>query len=418
MTPSRPPSTPPNPVSADPASEPTASAGSWWLLAGLAALVALPPVACSDPDTPGGVDSPAVAALLADAGPEVVLPALAEFQLAVDALSESLAAWQEALSDGDGAKAQAEAQAQWRSTMAIWQTLEVMQIGPAGSSLTTIGGADLRDEIYSWPTTNPCRIDQETVHASWNDAAYFTDSLVNAYGLDALEHTLFAGLDSACSDEVDIIADGSWADLGESGILSGRAAFSVALADHVRAQAAALIAAWSPEDGDFSGQLALTVDGPYASEQEALNAVYDALFYLESVTKDRKLATPLGLMDCDEALCPEEVEGLESGTGAAAIVANLDGFEALFTGGAGAGFDDLLLDLGHGDLSDQILADLDEARALALAIDAPLDEAVRDQTAEVEALYEAVKVVTDNLKGDLATVLVLSIPSEAAGDND
>ena len=34
-----------------------------------------------------------------------------------------------------------------------------MQLGPAGSSLSAVAGADIRDEIYSWPTINPCRID-------------------------------------------------------------------------------------------------------------------------------------------------------------------------------------------------------------------------------------------------------------------
>ena len=35
------------------------------------------------------------------------------------------------------------------------------QLGPAASALTT-GGEGLRDEVYSWPTVNPCRVDQET----------------------------------------------------------------------------------------------------------------------------------------------------------------------------------------------------------------------------------------------------------------
>ncbi|MFT5683295.1 MAG: putative lipoprotein [Myxococcota bacterium] len=395
------------------------SRGSWGFLAGLAGLVVVPPIACNDSGTgfPDAV-SATMTDLLADVGPEVVLPALADFQTAVSGLSASLTAWEAALESGDGADALATAQVQWRSTMAAWQALEVMQIGPAGSSLTTIGGMDLRDELYSWPTINPCRIDQETAYEVWDDPDYFTANLVNSYGLDALEHTLFSGLDNTCPGQVDINAEGTWEIIGESGVKANRAAFSVVLSVQLAAQAEALTAAWSPDGEDFSGQLDGTIDGPYTSEQEALNAVYDALFYLEIVTKDRKLGTPLGISDCGEALCPEAVEGLESGSGVASIVANLDGFEALFTGGAGTGLDDLLSDLGHGDLSDEILADLDTARALALTIDTPLDAAVSDQTAEIEALYEAVKVVTDNLKGDLATVLALTIPSEAAGDND
>jgi predicted lipoprotein len=143
------------------------------------------------------------------------------------------------------------------------------------------------------------------------------------------------------------------------------------------------------------------------------------LFYLETVTKDRKLAVPLGYHpDCGEDLCADEVENLASGVGAESIAANLAGFELLFTGGDGVGFDDLLVELGHGDLAEQVIADLQTVYALAIAIDVPLDEKVAEDTAEVEELYAAVKSVTDVLKGDLSTILALTIPSEAAGDND
>jgi uncharacterized protein len=397
------------------------SSKSWGFLIGLAGLVAVPPVACNDSGNGSGTTaevSATVSALLADVGPQAILPALVDFRAEVDDLTARLIAWEEALESSTGTDELVSVQAQWQATMAAWQHLEVMQVGPAGSSLTAIGGADLRDEIYSWPTINPCRIDQETSYEGWNDADYFTANLVNSYGLDALEHTLFSGLDNTCPGQVDINADGTWDSLGESGVIANRAAFSIVLSEQLAAQAAALTEAWSSDGADFSGQLDGTIDGPYTSEQEALNAVYDALFYLETVTKDRKLGMPLGISDCGEAICPEDVEGLTSGTGIDAIVANLDGFEVLFTGGEGIGFDDLLTDLGHGDLSVQVLTDLDAARTLALTIDAPLDAAVVDQTAEVEALYDAIKAVTDTLKGDLATVLALSIPSEAAGDND
>ena len=47
-----------------------------------------------------------------------------------------------------------------------------------------------------------------------------------------------------------------------------------------------------------------------------------------------------------------------------------------------------------------------------------MNEAILAERGKIEALYEAVKAVTDLLKGDLAVVLSLVIPSEAAGDND
>jgi len=387
-----------------------------WMTIGTLAVV----VGCltQDPKDTTSV-SIGVSDVLAAVGPEVVLPTAERFLVEVDALEITLADWESSLDSTDRDAAQLAAQEQWAATMLAWQELEVMQLGPAASSLAALGGADIRDEIYSWPTVNTCRVDQETVEEDWDSSDFFTSNLVNSYGLDALEYILWASADNACPAQVDINTDGSWDNLGEAGVRANRAAFARALAADLRSQGEALHTAWSPDGGDFSGQLALEADtGPYASEQEALNAVFDALFYLETETKDRKLAHPLGGADCGLDACPDDVEHLDSGLGVAAIEANLLGFQALFTGGAGFGFDDLLAEVGHGDLSDQVLADLDTALAAAAALDGPLDALITDQPDDVQALHDAVKAVSDVLKGDLATVLVLEIPAEAAGDND
>lgn len=361
-------------------------------------------------DTDKAAISVGVSDVLAATGPEVVLPAVEAFLAEVDALEAALA---------DTQRDTATTRDQFAAVMLAWQELEVMQIGPAGSSLDTIAGADLRDEIYSWPTINPCRVDQETVEADWDSADFFEANLVNSYGLDALEYLLWDDLDNDCPSQVDINADGTWGALGDEGVAQNRADFARALTAQLRVHGEALHTAWSADGDDFSGQLALTNPAsPYSSEQEALNAVFDALFYLETATKDRKLAHPLGEQDCSTETCVEDVEHLYSGLGAAAIEANLLGFESLFTGGAGFGLDDLLVEVGHGDLSEQILADLAAAQAAAAAITVPLDEAIEAQPADVQALHDAVKLVCDALKGDLATVLVLEIPAEAAGDND
>ena len=47
-----------------------------------------------------------------------------------------------------------------------------------------------------------------------------------------------------------------------------------------------------------------------------------------------------------------------------------------------------------------------------------IDEAIQTDPDAVLAIHTALKEVTDILKGDLATVLSLQIPTEAAGDND
>jgi len=369
------------------------------------------------PTDPEGASALLLAALR-DVGPEVVLPGLDRFLVEAAALREATEGWSAAAeSDGDTDTARADAQARWLDTMAVWQELELTQIGPTGSSLSVIEGEDRRDEIYSWPTVNACRIDQETVDEGWLADDYFSANLVNSYGLDALEHLLFFGEGNDCPGQVEINADGSWDALGAEGVTRNRAAFAVVLATEVETQGAALRTRW--DEDDFSATLAGdTEPWPYGDGQTALNAVFDALFYLELLTKDRKLAQPLGLVECSDATCPDDVEGLTSGSGGPSVAANLRGFRALFTGGEGTGMDDLLEDVGHGDLSEQILADTDAAILAAESIDPALDVLIEDDPDAVQAVHDAVKKVTDALKGDLATVLALEIPSEASGDAD
>jgi hypothetical protein len=100
------------------------------------------------------------------------------------------------------------------------------------------------------------------------------------------------------------------------------------------------------------------------------------------------------------------------------VVVNLRAFRTLYLGGDGAGVDDLLRALGEASLADAMLAALDVADAAAAAVTNPYDVAMAGDRAPMDALYAAVKAVTDLWKGDVATVLTMQIPGEAAGDAD
>ena len=396
------------------------SSHAWLVLGGLAGLATLQPMlGCGTTSLDTGTTATEVAVvfdLLADVGPQVILPTLDRFLIALDTVDQTLEALD--LEAGQDNDARAAAQSAFVDALLIWQELEVMQIGPAASSLSAIAGENLRDEIYSWPTVNACRVDQVTSAEEWEDKGFFEATQVNAYGLDALDYLLHAAPESECPTAVTPISDGLWDTMGELGVAANRANLALSLAGRIRAEAERLREKWAVDGENFSGQLAMNDSSPYSTTQEALNAVFDGLFYLETMTKDTKLAAPIAQANKGELAEADEIEGLWSETGLEAIAHNLIGFELLFTGGEGIGFDDLLVELGHADLSDQILVDLETAVTAAGAVEAPLAQAVTDYPEQVQALHAAVKNVTDVLKGDLATVLSLQIPSEAAGDND
>ena len=184
------------------------------------------------------------------------------------------------------------------------------------------------------------------------------------------------------------------------------------------------MSAW--EDG-FLEELSQAGAGSalFSDEQIALNAISDALFYLDTETKDMKLAIPAGLSDCLSEVCPGDLELPTSRLSKTAIVENLEGFRMVFTGGPRGeadklGFDDWLIAVGSATLAIDVVDRIDAAIAAADAIETDLVTALGDPegTEQTRDLYQAVKAVTDLLKADLVTVLDLELPQTAEGDND
>ena len=357
----------------------------------------------------------ALTGMLEDAWPTTIEPALANAEDKLAGLKTAITDW---VADSSSEDVRTAAQDAWVETMRAWQALEVMQVGPAASSLTAVGGENIRDEIYSWPTTNPCRIDQATARFEFESSTFFDDALVNAVGLDGLETVLFSPAnENSCSVNSGINRDGTWRSLGADGIAQARADFGQALVDEVESDLLRIRDAW---EGGFADQLATAGQGSEAfdSSVKGVNAIYNALFYMETFGKDRKLGWPLGLRSCGQEDCSEEVESLMAGHSHEWFVANLDGFRALYTGGEGLGMYDLLVSIEEEDLADAVLEKLDAADEAAAALSAGLNQTLDSNPDDLDALHTAVKGVTDLVKVDIATVLSLEVPSEAAGDND
>lgn len=395
-----------------------AGSSGWLLLLGLGGAATLK-LSCQGS---GGGD-PAVAdaltALLADVGPLVVQPAIDGNQAAALGLEAAVDAWLDAeLNQTGGDEARLAAQDAWWDAMEAWQELEVLQIGPLGASLTAVGGEDLRDEVYSWPTVNRCRVDQETAYEDWDDADFYTVNLVNVYGLAALEFLLYSepGVND-CSSQVDINSDGSWAALGEAGVQQNRAAYAASLVAHHLDSLDLIASAWALDGSDWGGQLETGGEpgSAYESPEQALQALSDALYYMEIGVQDRKLGYALGVGACEQTSCLDDIESPLAGGSHAWVAVNLRAFRTLYTGGEGAGIDDLLASLGEDALAAELTDALDVADGAAAALDLPFDAAA---AGDVQALYDAVKAVADLWSEQVIMVLSLQIPAEAAGDAD
>lgn len=363
--------------------------------------------------------------VLADIADGVVLPTLREFATRATAL---VAAADDLVGAPLDNGRRTSARAAWSAAMDTWQEAEVFQLGPAGARTAVAGGQDLRDRIYSWPIVNPCRIDQESVAQSFNDATALGSAPANIRGLDALEYLLFKTTsDNGCPINAQINTSGSWAALGEEGVFTRRAAHAAALARDLAASAAALRDAWETTGGNFRNDLASAGEsGVYATAQEALNNLSDAIFYIDKEVKDLKIGTPLGYFDCSTDICPERFESRLSARAKANLEANLRGFRRIFAGADTTAaaratprhFYALLVAAGAGALGDAMLDGVDRSEAALAAITTDLESAIQNDLASVEAIFGAVKGLTDLLKTQFVSTLDLELPRRAEGDND
>lgn len=391
-----------------------------------AALLCLPLAACADDggsntsDDGGDLanDRAEWAATIAEA---VVVPEYTRFASQAADLEAAVRAWEQT---GDDADLQLARDA-WRTAMATWQRAELTQFGPAGAMTLVAGGEDLRDLIYSWPVVNPCRVDQETARAGYADGDGVGGFAINARGLDTLEYLLFApSTDNACRPGSGVNRDGEWDALSEADIRARRAAYALAAAEQTRRDADDLVQWWSTDGRAFLDEVRTAGAGSdvYPSASEALNAITDALFYIEKETKDMKLATPLGLVGCDAEVCPESVENPWSGASLDHIRENTVAMQWLLHGGDPSGddpgFDDWLRELGAADLADRMAADLDAVIVAIDAVNQPLETAVVEDRASVMAVHDALRVFVTDLKTQFVTTLDLEVPLRAEGDND
>ena len=337
----------------------------------------------------------------------------------------ALAEAAQAAADGGGTSL-GDARSAWLAANQSWQRAELFRVGPAAAS-TDPGGQNMRDQIYFFPYTNRCLINQGILDQTYTDTPALS---ATARGMSALEYLLFYdGPDNACSPSFTINTRGTWAALSSEELARRRAAYAAAVAADVVERVRALIAAWEPDHGNFEAKL--TEPGkngsPFPTDQDALNALSNAIFYVEQEVKDWKLGTPLGIaVECTNMAtggnCPEAVETLYARVSKENIRENLTGLREIFQGCgpgfSGLGFDDWLGAIGAEDLATRMLDAISAAESATDGLDVPLEDGVVSEPAKVRTVHAGVKMFTDLLKGEFVSLLNLDVPMSSLGDND
>ncbi|TNF27016.1 MAG: hypothetical protein EP329_20205, partial [Deltaproteobacteria bacterium] len=197
-----------------------------------------------------------------------------------------------------------------------------------------------------------------------------------------------------------------------------RCEYLEAVVPDLAARVRELRAVWAPTGDDFLGELteAGSRDTQYDSLQLAFGEMINRIGYLVENVRNTKVGKPLGL-DTGSAH-PEGVESPFSGRALDDIRDNLAGVRRLLLGD---GADDLGLD-GYLRSRGRYLAPLVEARLAAVldaldAIDHPLDAAVVDAPAAVQALYDRLGELQRTVQVDVLSALSVTVGfNDADGD--
>ena len=322
------------------------------------------------------------------------------------------------------AESRTAAQASWRTTMDSWQQVEVMQVGPLSADFNA-----LRNHVYSWPVTNSCSVDQDVVffrEGNINGTPYDISRRTDTRrGLDSLEYLLFNdNLGHSCSSNSGVIAN--WNAQDDASRLRDRCRFAVEVAKDVVNSGESLINQWQGANGGAATfKTAGSAGNAFESAHAAVNAISDAMFYIDSQTKDAKLAKPLGIAGsgCGNDSCLDAVESPLSQHSLANVINNLKALEKLYLGrnaegDSALGFYHFMVDLDDKAGADQMAADITAAIAAAEAMNTSLLNTLKSDPDQVSTLHAAVKRITDQMKTNYITLLSLELPATSAGDND
>ncbi|MEP0357748.1 MAG: imelysin family protein [Paraglaciecola sp.] len=312
------------------------------------------------------------------------------------------------------------AQQSWRELMAVWQMAEVMQIGPLVENNNS-----LRNKIYSWPNVSQCAVDQDVVLSEQGGYDISTRT-PSRKGLDAIEYLLFnQNLDHSCT--VFGTDPQGWNNRIDEDRAIARCNFAKVAAIELIANSQSLVTEWngtSSEEG-YADTLkdAGQIESAFADVHDAVNDVSDALFYVDTLTKDAKLATPLGIFvnDCGLVPCGENVESQFAFNSLDNILNNIRAINMIFLGGdddVGIGFEDYLIDVGADDTAQKMRDDLTNVTQFIEDIQQTLTELLEQNPEQVQHVHDELKKVTDTLKTDFIQGLALELPATSAGDND
>lgn len=328
----------------------------------------------------------------------------------------------------------------WKEAVKTFHRIEMMKFGPAAIETSTA-----QKSIYYFDGEDKCKVDLTLLQTQRGRLPRF--DVISNYqvrGLDSLEPLLFGKHDESRCQRRSTRIQAFFAKpiLEKEKVVCKLMLHN--LTDIVN-KSEELDKEWSPRLKNYSARM---LRGQVGAPIEIINSISQALFTLDTLVKDKKVAFPAGfeirmndeLKKCNQASCPKNSEHYYADFALDSLIESVKGFKAIFqgidlnTGIDGFGFDDFLSQRGFSSLakqmvtnSDLILEKLEQAnktstfKELLSEVTVEKCENTRsdNRLAEACAFVWDIRKVTDLLKNEYLVALAeLSAPRQAQGDND
>jgi predicted lipoprotein len=322
--------------------------------------------------------------LLEELGQNVILPLYNQFEAQTQELQQSAQAFCQA-PDADSLSS---LRASWQSAQGTWKQGEVFGFGPYSEEPLRLG-----PKIDSWPAR------PDTIEGTLEDPENF-QNLVGVYsrGLPVIEYLIYAPGDQT---------------LEAFALDPNRCLYLDALTGDLVQNATSLRQAWDPEGEGYL--LELTESGQrdtaYSNLQMAVGEVVNRMAFTIENIQSTKLNQPLGKKS-DGTPDPDLVESRFSDRSIQNIRDDIAGLEAIYYGdfgqNQGMGLRDWAQARGF-NFDSAFAGHVQSANDALDAIPGPLDQAIIDDPALVEAAVDALRELRILIQSDIIGALGLTL---------
>lgn len=328
--------------------------------------------------------------MLENYGINIIVPAFEDMQTAVNDLQSEAEKF-----ENEPTLDQLETlQSALKDARLAWQDVSPFQFGPAESIL-------LRASLNTYPSDE----DKISENVSSGDYSFGTIDNRDAAGLPALGYLLH-GVGDTNEEILTMYTTDSEAE--------NRMAYLLDNISFIKEQVDTATHDWQESGGDYIGTF-LSDENAGTDVGSSLGMLINSyVMHYERFLRDGKVGIPAGVRSAG-VVRPTSTEAYYGGYSLELAITNLEQIERIFTGADGKGLDDNLKALDAEDLSDEILAEINEAKTSLEDLNDPLSQQIEENNEPVLDSFEELQQIITLLKADMTSVLGITITYQ---DND